>query len=643
MCGIVGYWDKRGAEASVVERMADQLSHRGPDDEGLWLDDETGLALAHRRLSIIDPSPAGHQPMVSPCGRYVLIYNGEIYNHQNLRTELEVNGGNFDWRGHSDSETLLASLLYWGVEDGLKHLNGMFAFALWDKAERVLFLARDRIGEKPLYYGCSRGSFLFGSELKSFTVHPQWTGEIDRDSLTLYMRHKYVPAPRSIYRGICKLQPAHYVVVREKGKSLSEPQCYWNLGEIAEAGSADNCDGAIELIDELDLLLRDAVKRRMAADVPLGAFLSGGFDSTVVAALMQTQSQKPIKTFTIGFHEKKYDEAAHARAVANHLGTNHTELYVSPEEAMAVIPGLPVTWDEPFSDSSQIPVFLVSQLARKHVTVSLSGDGGDELFCGYKRYIQGFQTWRMLRLCPFPLRQLLGKFIHAIPSNRFERLLAHLSERIQVSHLRDRLDKIAGIVQERTEMSYYHRMVSHSKNPAGLVLGGRELQTIFSMPEQLPKLPGMRERMMYIDSMTYLPDDILTKVDRASMAVSLEARVPLLDHRVVEFASKVPISCKFRDGKGKWLLREVLNRYVPQELMDRPKMGFKVPIEHWLRGPLRDWAEAQLSEKRLREEGFLNPEPIREMWREYISNKRRYHYHLWDVLMFQSWLEQWKR
>jgi asparagine synthase (glutamine-hydrolysing) len=623
--------------------MARRIQHRGPDDAGVWLNEEGDLALAHQRLAIIDLTPAGHQPMISPCGRFTLVYNGEIYNHQDLRAELEDEGGHFDWCGHSDTETLLAALRHWGVEGALQRLNGMFAFALWDNAKRNLFLARDRMGEKPLYYGCSGGSFLFGSELKSLVAHPHWQGDIDRNALTLYMRHNYVPAPWSIYQGISKLPPAHFVVVRDSGQEVSEPQRYWDLGQIAESGAAGAKGTPEELVDELDGLLRDAVFRRMAADVPLGAFLSGGFDSTVVAALMQAQSAQPVKTFTIGFHEKDYNEAEHAMAVARHLGTDHTEFYVSPEEAVAVIPRLPAIWDEPFSDSSQIPTLLVSELARKHVTVSLSGDGGDELFFGYKRYTQGYQLWRTLRLFPLPLRQVLGRLMQAVPGAQLERLVRLLPKRLQVPHLADRLPKLAEVIKENSGESYYQRLVSHWKDPAAVVRGGVEPDTLFDTPERLPKLPGLRERMMYLDSLTYLPDDILTKVDRASMAVSLEARVPLLDHRVVEFAWRVPTSLKYRDGKGKWLLREVLYRYVPRELMERPKMGFGVPIEHWLRGSLREWGEELLGEKRLQEEGLFDPAPIRKMWHEHVTGKRRWHYYLWDVLMFQAWLEHWKQ
>jgi asparagine synthase (glutamine-hydrolysing) len=640
MCGIVGYWDKQGASINIATKMANIIRHRGPDGSGTWIDKSKNLVLAHRRLSIIDLTEAGHQPMVSPCNRFVLTFNGEIYNHLELRIELEREGGNFNWRGSSDTETLLAALRCWGLEKTLKKLNGMFAFALWDNVERILFLARDRMGEKPLYYGHNGDTFLFGSELKSFKAHPKWQGVINRDALTLYMRHNYVPAPWSIYRGINKLPPAHFVVIKNGGSEISKPQCYWNLAKIAEKGSTNLKQNAEQSIDELDVLLRDAVKGRMAADVPLGAFLSGGFDSTLVAALMQSQSNKPIKTFTIGFHEKGYNEAVHAKAVAKHLGTDHTELYVTPQEAIAVIPKLASIWDEPFADSSQIPTLLVSELARKHVTVSLSGDGGDELFCGYNRYTQGYQVWNKLRLLPAPMRNILANTINILPGHVLESMQKILPKRLQVAHLVDRLPKLADVIRQGDGDSYYYHLISHWKNPEEIVINGKEPLTLFNNSKNTPKLPGLRERMMYLDSMTYLPDDILTKVDRASMAVSLEARVPLLDHRVVEFAWQLPMSMKYKDGQSKWALREVLYRYVPRKLMERPKMGFGVPIDEWLRGPLREWGEELLSEKRLREEGFFDPVPIRQMWQEHVSGKRRWHYQLWDVLMFQAWLDE---
>jgi len=638
MCGIVGYWNKQGANVSTVEQMALRIQHRGPDSAGTWLNKEGELAMAHRRLAVLDLSPAGHQPMLSPCNRFVLTFNGEIYNHLELRVELERQGGNFNWRGSSDTETLLAALRYWGLEKTLKKLNGMFAFALWDNVEKTLSLARDRMGEKPLYYGHNNGCFFFGSELKVFKAHPQWQAEIDRDALALFMRHNNVPAPWSIYKGIKKLSPAHYVVITDSGRQVSKPYCYWNLVEIAEQEAVTG--DAESLTNGLDSLLRDSVKIRMASDVPLGTFLSGGFDSTIVTALMQAQSTKPIKTFTIGFNEQGYNEATHAKAVAKHLGTEHTELYVTPAEAMGVIPQLPSIWDEPFSDSSQIPTLLVSQLARQHVTVSLSGDGGDELFYGYSRYELGNNIWSKLRLLPFPARQLMASFMQVFPGKSVEYLMQFLPKRFQIPNFADRLPKFAGVIKQKSAAGYYQNLISHWKHPDQLVLGATEPETIFNHSDRQPKLTDFREQMMFLDSVTYLPDDILTKVDRASMAVSLEARVPLLDHRVVEFAWKLPMSMKNKNGKGKHILREVLYRYVPRELMERPKMGFGVPIDEWLRGPLREWGEELLSEKRLREEGFFNPVPIRKMWQEHVSGKRRWHYYLWDVLMFQAWLDE---
>lgn len=640
MCGITGFWGGQSIAPAIARRMAHRIESRGPDDSGIWVDKSVGIALAHRRLSILDTSPAGHQPMRSPCGRYVLIFNGEIYNHLDLRLELENENGGFTWRGHSDTETLLAALRHWGVENALNKLNGMFAFALWDAHDKRMFLARDRMGEKPLYYGHSNETFLFGSELKALKTHPDWCGEIDRNALALYTRHNYVPAPWSIYKNIFKLPPAHFVVIHNGGRTISEPQCYWDLRQVAEQGVADSRDDPEILVDELDGLIRDAVGRRMAADVPLGAFLSGGYDSTTVAALMQAQSERPVQTFTIGFHEQNYNEAVHAKTIAKHLGTDHTELYVTPEEAIAVIPRLPTIYDEPFADSSQIPTYLVSQLARRHVTVSLSGDGGDELFCGYNRYVLGYQVWQKLRLLPLVARQGLAGLCRHAPGQALDYLQRLLPQKLRVPNLADRLPKLAEVLVHQDGESFYRELVSHAKNPNQLVRGAREPDTILSRGDLLPKLPGLRERMMFLDQMTYLPDDILTKVDRASMAVSLEARVPLLDHRIVEFAWRVPTKYKYHDGQGKWLLRQVLYRYVPKELMERPKMGFGVPIDEWLRGPLREWAEELLNEQRLRQEGYFDPTPIRKMWEEHIAGKRRWHYYLWDILMFQAWLEE---
>lgn len=472
MCGIVGYWHRGRVENSVVKQMASQLRHRGPDDAGVWLDVDAGLALAHQRLSIIDLSFAGHQPMHSKCGRFVLVFNGEIYNHLELRKELEMEKGHIDWRGHSDTETLLAGLHHWGIENTLTRLNGMFAFCLWDKKERTLFLARDRMGEKPLYYGHSHGIFLFGSELKSLQEHPEWHGTIDRGALKLFMRFSYIPSPWSIYKGIYKLPPATYIVVREQGQSVSNPLIYWNLKQIITKQRQDKLNKTPkELTDELEKALLKAVHNRMIADVPLGAFLSGGIDSSTIVALMQAQSTQPINTFTIGFQEKEHNEAIHAKAIANFLATNHTELYVTPKETMAVIPRLPAIWDEPFSDSSQIPTLLISELAKKHVTVSLSGDGGDELFYGYHRYIQSYQIWRILKLIPSPMRILCARLMQTVPKVPLEAFFQLLPERFRISHLADRLPKLAEIVKENSAISFYLRMISHWKQPDDIVLG----------------------------------------------------------------------------------------------------------------------------------------------------------------------------
>jgi asparagine synthase (glutamine-hydrolysing) len=646
MCGIAGFLaDARFNQTRLLPvalSMADAIRHRGPDDNGVWTDPHARIALAQRRLSIIDLSPAGHQPMVSASGRYVIVFNGEIYNFSTLRAELETAGTAPAWRGHSDTEVLLALIEARGVRAALQAVRGMFAFALWDTHERTLVLARDRLGEKPLYYGRVGGSFAFGSELKALRAHPEWNAPVDRGALALFMRHNYVPAPYTIHEGIRKLPPGQMLTLAWGTKEpVVEP--YWSARAAAEAGfrTPSNRSHAA-LTDALDSLLRDAVAGQMVADVPLGAFLSGGIDSSVVVALMQAQSPRPVKTFTIGFTEEGYDEAVHAAAVARHLGTEHTELYVTPREAMAVIPRLPSIYDEPFADSSQIPTFLVSQLARQHVTVSLSGDGGDELLGGYNRYLLGKDLWQKLSLLPTGVRTAFARMVKAISPRTWSALMKPLMplapSRYRVGLPGDKLHKLADVVSHADLDSLYRDLVSHWRSPGEIVLGGAEYPTLLSQTGDLP-IDDPVARMMFLDLVTYLPDDILVKVDRAAMAVSLETRVPLLDHRVVEFAWQVPMASKV-DARGtKQLLRSVLDRYVPAALIDRPKMGFGVPIDSWLRGPLRDWAEALLDPARLKREGYLNPQPIRASWEQHLSGQRDWHYPLWDVLMFQAWLE----
>ncbi len=652
MCGIAGFVTARAdiGEPELraqVGRMAAALRHRGPDDEGVWIDPLAGIALGHRRLSVLDVSSQGHQPMASQCGRFVICYNGEIYNWQAIRSELEHVDSTVQWRGHSDTEVMLAAVARWGVEQSLKRFVGMFVFALWDRQERVLYLARDRLGEKPLYYGWVGDVLLFGSELKALRAHPAWQGAIDRDALALYMRYSYVPAPYSIYKGIRKLAPGTIArIASPRTQDSLVLRQYWSARQAAEQGVAWPFAGSdAEAVEQLDGLLRSTIRRQMVADVPLGAFLSGGIDSTTVVALMQAQSTRPIQTFTIGFNEADYDEARHAKAVAAHLGTEHTELYLTAAQAMAVIPKLPTLYDEPFSDSSQIPTFLVSELARRTVTVSLSGDGGDELFAGYNRYFWGTSIWRKTGWLPRPLRRAIAGSIEAVSPEKWNtwlsRVRAALPRHMDYPNPGDKLHKLADIIDAATICEMYDGLVSHWRNTRELVPGSTEPITVLRDKTQWANLENFASQMMYLDLVTYLPDDILVKLDRASMGVSLESRVPFLDHNVVEFAWRMPMTMKIRDGQGKWLLRQVAYKYVPRELFERPKTGFGIPIESWLRGPLRDWAEDLLDPVRIRNQGYLNPDPIMTKWKEHISGRRNWQYYLWDVLMFQAWKEQW--
>lgn len=647
MCGIAGCLGRSTESLEDIARgMTQAVIHRGPDGGDVWVDRDAQVALGHRRLAILDLSPEGSQPMHSACGRYVIVFNGEIYNFAEIRADLERGPGSHPaWRGHSDTEIMLAAISRWGVKPAIERFVGMFAFALWDRQERKLYLARDRLGEKPLYYGWLGESFVFGSELKALRQHPRWTGSVDRGALSLYMRHGYVPGPYTIFEGVSKLPPASLLTVRapETGRRFAETlEEYWSLRNVSlQRPGGGFTLGDMEAVDRLETLLAAAIKQQMVADVPLGAFLSGGIDSSVVVSLMQAQCVQPVRTFTIGFQEADYNEAEAAKKVAAHLGTDHTELYVSPSEAMAVIPRLPALYDEPFADASQIPTFLVSQLARRHVTVSLSGDGGDELFGGYTRYAFARGLWRRIGWIPQALRGKVARILAGASQERWDRFFGAAAWAIPASAMRTlsghRVHRLAGVLAAHSPETLYRDVMSYWSSPASVVIGGAEPPTPLSDGRSGAGLPDIVDRMMYLDSITYLPDDILVKVDRAAMGVSLESRVPLLDHRVVEFAWSLPQHVKIRHSSTKWPLRQILQRYVPLALTDRPKMGFGVPLGPWLRGPLREWADALLDGTRLQREGYFSPGPIRKMWREHLSGRYDRQYYLWNVLMFQAW------
>jgi asparagine synthase (glutamine-hydrolysing) len=644
MCGLAGFVDAGGVVQrleleAIARRMADALRHRGPDDHGVWSDPEARVAFGHRRLSILDLSPAGHQPMFSPSGRYVIVYNGEIYNCEELRCELRARR-DVHFCGYSDTEVMLAAFEHWGVEPALERMNGMFAFALWDREERSLLLARDRYGEKPLYYGFAGETFLFASELKALRAHPVFRPEVDRDALACYLRFNCIPAPYSVYKGIRKLLPASVLYYRD-GKVTTKT--YWTLRSSVERALADPFKGSSEEAEqELDGLLRDAVRLRMHADVPLGAFLSGGIDSSIIVALMQAQSPRPVRTFSIGFQEKGYDESAGARMVAKHLGTDHTELCVTSSEAIGLIGRLPKVYDEPFADSSQIPTLLVSQLARRYVTVSLSGDGGDEVFGGYNRYTWGGRVWNQLKATPRPLRLIAAAAMKAFGPGTWDGAFTHmrpfLPKSLRLRMPGYKMHKLASLLPSDSPMEMYVGMASHWPGPERLVSGAAKLPPLHMVADQWLKFSEFELQAIYLDSITYLPNDILVKLDRATMAYSLEGRIPFLDPRVVEFAWRLPLRMKVRPSEGKWILRQVLYRYVPRELVERPKMGFGIPLDSWLRGPMREWAEGLMEPRRLREEGFFDADEVHSKWSDYLAGRGAWQFLLWDILMFQLWL-----
>jgi asparagine synthase (glutamine-hydrolysing) len=645
VCGIAGLLAPDRGPATgdlcyLARVMAERLHHRGPDAGGCWSDEAAGVALAARRLAILDVSPAGNQPMASSSGRHVLVLNGEIYNHVELRRELGAGGASF--RGGSDTEVLVEAVDRWGLIPALERLNGMFAFAVWDRQRRRLSLARDRLGEKPLYHGWVGGAFAFGSELKALRAVPGADLSVDRDALALLLRFGYVPAPRSIHRGIAKLPPGTWIEVDPASRSLPDPQPYWSAREAARRGLAEPFEGSPEeAVDAVQDLLDDSVRLRLRSDVPLGAFLSGGIDSSLVVSSMTAAGGGPVRTYTIGSPDPAYDESAAARAVARHFGTEHTEVVIGPSEALALVPTLSQVYDEPFADPSQLPTMLVSQLARRDVVVALSGDGGDELFGGYTRYHAHHGVWARTRRLPRPVRRSLGAAVGAMPAAGWNAVGSGLGRAVPAlrqSRLGEKIRKLGPTLAADSLEEAYVGLVSQWSDAGAVVLGADGPSSPLDDPLEWRGMGDPTDGAMYLDTVTYLPDDLLTKVDRASMAVSLEARVPLLDHRLVELAWRLPRSAKIRDGQGKWVLRQVLARRMPEALFDRPKMGFGVPMGQWLRGPLREWAEDLLAEGRLRDEGYFDPAPIRARWAEHLRGRRSWNLHLWNVLTFQAWL-----
>lgn len=635
MCGIAGFFtvnNKRSKDemVEIANRMADAIEHRGPDNGGVWISEDVGLAFAHRRLSVIDLSITGNQPMHSENGQYVIVFNGEVYNHPEMRQELLSCGKIF--RGHSDTEVILAGCEEWGVEQTIRKCIGMFAIALWDVNCRNIYLIRDRMGEKPLYYGWQKDTFFFASELKAIRRHPDFEGDIDRDSLALYFRHHYIPGPYSIYKGVYKLEPGMILKIPmskilEKGNTKDWLKLkYWSLREIVEDAESNKYEGsAVEAVSTLETLLVKSIQGQMIADVPLGAFLSGGIDSSTIVSLMQKLSSKPVNTFCIGFEEQAYNEAVYAKQVATHLRCQHTELYVTPQQTKDVIPSMPRLYDEPFADASQIPTYLVSQLARRHVTVSLSGDAGDELFYGYRVYALLFKRWNIARRIT-----VRNKLVQDCAVKLMQWLCRAREKQLAV---------VRSLLAAETCIDVYRSMVSVCHNPCELVPGSHEPGTVLSRGELRPNTASEQDMIMAVDALSYLPDDILVKVDRAAMACSLETRIPLLDHRIVEFAFRLPFRIKCHNGVTKWPLRQILYKYVPPALVERPKKGFGIPVGKWLRNELREWACDMLDKRTIKEDGVLNPDMVHQYLGEHMHGRKDHSEVLWSVLMFQCWLQ----
>ena len=652
MCGITGYYSKSKINSKfIIKKMSSTISHRGPDSNGFWEDSEFGISLGHERLSIIDLSIFGHQPMLSSSKQFVITYNGEIYNHLELRCELNSNKSNINWAGNSDTETLLEAIDFWGIEVALNKIQGMFAFAIWDKKNRILSLARDRMGEKPLYFGWQgkgkKKVFLFGSELKALKAHPDFESEINRNAIALQMYYSNIPAPHTIYKNIFKLLPGNYLQLKESDfqlETLPKSKSYWSYENIATAGIGNQLPLNIQKTkDDLEDLLKNSIRKQMLSDLPVGAFLSGGIDSSTIVALMQSQSSKPVKTFTIGFNESNYNEAGYAKDVAKYLRTDHTEIYVSDKQAMEIIPKLSSIYDEPFSDSSQIPTFLVSQLAKSKVAVSLSGDGGDELFGGYNRYVLSKNWWSKISYIPLPIRKFLANKIYSIPPSFWKKIQKIITNSKFRGNLSDLIYKFSKVLKCKSIDDAYLNLISSFDKPTEVVLKSDfEIPTISNHITELNMFDD-QQKMMIFDALLYLPNDILVKVDRAAMATSLETRTPFLDHKIVEYSWRIPQELKFKDGQGKWILRQILHKYVPKKLIERSKVGFGIPIDIWLRGALKDWGEDLLNEKRLKNEGYFDVKKIRKKWEEHKSGKRNWQNHLWNILIFQSWLEKYNK